>query len=343
MHHTVPLEEFSSGSITAAQCSIIQKPHDSDNRASDSLLSIVIQCGIVGTIHTCFLPLFPLQCASNVRDTHTKGVTALTGGIAQLAVSSRPEAMAAGQSSSSVYADLSVPLRYFMHPSMLLLEEEEEEHDDNRTPAEGRDGLLRRKSLLAPSINTTSNSSSAKLPPTGSRRTTTKATSSGGWEAPKTDKQGTLLDQPITFQKKIRSSGYGQVPQDSYERKKFIQQQEKLKKMNAEKAALKRSLSAPRQGRADTTSDSSNSSNSMLLQDKGAHIRQYPMDCGPVQVYQSDRDISVPVNSSSSSGCAIYNINYSPDGSWLGLATADSAVLTVRLPTNKHDGEGNFH
>ena len=299
-----------------------------------------------------------------MRDTHTKGVTAVTGGIAQLAVSSRPEAVAPGQSSSSagtassssksssVYTDLSIPLRYFMHPSMLLLEEEEHVGSTSATAAGGVGGLLRRKSLLTPSTNTTGNSSSTRLPPTGFRRTTTttaKATSSAGWEAPKKDKQGKLLDQPITFQKKIRSSGYGQVPQDSYERKKFIQQQEKLKKMNAEKAALKRSLSAPRQGRADTTSDNSNSSNSMLLQDKGAHIRQYPMDCGPVRVYQSDRDISVPVNSSSSSssssssGCAIYNINYSPDGSWLGLATADSAVLTVRLPTNKHDGEGNFH
>jgi hypothetical protein len=167
----------------------------------------------------------------------------------------------------------------------------------------------------------------------------------GTWETPKKSKQGKLLDQPITFQRNVKSSGYGQIPQDSFERKRFFQQQEKLKKQNAENATaartMQRSLSAPR-GRLGGSGGASDGGDAKPAAVGGPHIRHYPLDCAPIQYHQQDCDVVPCAGVTADGNAPVHNIAYSGDGALLGVATADSTVVTVRLPVNKYHGEGNF-
>lgn len=59
----------------------------------------------------------------------------------------------------------------------------------------------------------------------------------GSWEQPLRTAQGKLVDMPITFHTSIRSSGYGQVPQDSYSRMKL--QKEKKKRQDKKSSAIR--------------------------------------------------------------------------------------------------------
>jgi hypothetical protein len=229
-----------------------------------------------------------------------------------------------------VYSDPAVPLSFFMHPSMLSgASGEESPRSPGARPA--------RRSLLDSAEK--SPAGAAKPAATGIAASGRRAsTAAGAWETPKKDRQGKLVDQPITFQRSVKSSGYGQIPQDSFERKKFFQQQEKIKKQNAEKAAaartMQRSLSAPR-GRL-----SGDGGDAKPAAVGGPHIRHYPLDCGPIQQHQQDCDVVPCAGASADGNSPVYTIAYSGDGSLLGVATADSAVVTVRLPTNKFRGEG---
>jgi hypothetical protein len=252
--------------------------------------------------------------AVRVVDNGTRAVVGTTGG-------------------ESVYADPAVPLSYFMHPSMVL-------DRDDAEPSANSSQLRPRRSLLDAESRSAQPAAAKESPSVGPRRA---SSASGAWEAPKTDKQGKMVDQSITFQKKIRSSGYGQIPQDSFERKRYFQQQEKLKKQSAEKkaaavrATLQRSNSAPRAGAGEH--DDSDATYT-LPADRGAHIRHYPLNCGPVQTHLRDCDVTVCPSVSADASCPIYSIAYSSDGSLLGVASANSSVMTLRLPTNKYGGEG---
>jgi hypothetical protein len=228
-----------------------------------------------------------------------------------------------------VYSDPAVPLSFFMHPSMLSgTSGEESPRCPGARPA--------RRSLLDSAEK--SPAGAAKPSATGIAASVRRAsTAVGAWETPKKDRQGKLVDQPITFQRSVKSSGYGQIPQDSFERKKFFQQQEKIKKQNAEKAAaartMQRSLSTPRARLSGDGGDSKPAAAG------GPHIRHYPLDCGPIQQHQQDCDVVPCAGASADGNSPVYSIAYSGDGSLLGVATADSALVTVRLPTNKYHGE----
>jgi hypothetical protein len=232
----------------------------------------------------------------------------------------------------SVYGEPAVPLSYFMHPSMVT-DRDDTESSDNNSHSRPQKSLLDAEPRFA-------QPTTAKEAPVGPRRA---SSASGAWEAPKTDKQGKMVDQPITIQKRIKSSGYGQIPQDSFERKRYFQQQEKLKKQSAEKkaaavrATLQRSNSAPRAG---TGEHDDSDATYTLPADRGAHIRHYPLNCGPVQTHLRDCDVTVCPSVSADASCPIYSIAYSSDGSLLGVASANSSVMTLRLPTNKYGGEG---
>jgi hypothetical protein len=251
--------------------------------------------------------------AVRVVDSGTRAVVGITGG-------------------ESVYADPAVPLSYFMHPSMVA-DRDDTESSDNSPFSRPRRSLLDAEPRFA-------QPTTAKEAPVGPR---SASSASGAWETPKKDKQGKMVDQPITFQKKIKSSGYGQIPQDSFERKRYFQQQEKLKKQSAEKkaaavrATLQRSNSAPSAG---TGEHDDCDATYTLPADRGAHIRHYPLNCGPVQTHLRDCDVTVCPSISADASCPIYSIAYSSDGSLLGVASANSSVMTLRLPTNKYGGEG---
>jgi hypothetical protein len=236
-----------------------------------------------------------------------------------------------------VYSDPAVPLSFFMHPSMLSgASGDESPRSPGARPA--------RRSLLDSAEKSPAGAVKSG-PTTGTAAAGRRASSAAGtWETPKKDRQGKLLDQPITFQRSVKSSGYGQIPQDSFERKKFFQQQEKLKKKNAEKAAaarsMQRSLSAPR-GRLSASGGGDSDVKPAPV--GGPHIRHYPLDCAPIQHHQQDCEV-IPCTGATADGNApVHSIVYSGDGSLLGVATADSAVVTVRLPANKYRGEGDLH
>jgi hypothetical protein len=68
------------------------------------------------------------------------------------------------------------------------------------------------------------------------------------WEAPIIQKDGMIVNKPILFHNHIKSSGYGQVPNDLYERKKLLlaakkkkqlQQQQQKQKLQQQQQHLK--------------------------------------------------------------------------------------------------------
>lgn len=225
---------------------------------------------------------------------------------------------------NSVYEDPNIPLSFFLHPSMNRVDNDEAHLTDYQ------------RSLL----DTPQPKTNVEKPNSNAARRLSSAT--GSTLSVKKDKHGKIIDQPITFQSKIKSSGYGQIPQDSFERKRFFQQQEKLKKQNAEKrvSQLQRSLSAPRSGRkTEAGMDESNKKPSCAP--SGAHIRQYPMECGPVLQHMQICDITPIPALSVGTSCPVHHVAYTTDGGMLGVASGDAAVVTMRLPTHNYPAEGS--
>jgi len=139
----------------------------------------------------------------------------------------------------------------------------------------------------------------------------------GDWEVPLKDKNGRHIDQPVTFHSKIKSSGYGQVPQDSFLRKKL--QQQKLRM---------RSTSAPRNPSASSTSSGDSA--------KKNKITLYPLH-GTAVMKLHQPHLNFPPSKGSVQP-AVVSIAFSPDASQLAVASADSTLLAVKLPTS---GEAN--
>lgn len=127
------------------------------------------------------------------------------------------------------------------------------------------------------------------------------------------DRSGKLVDQPVTFHTRIKSSGYGQVPQDAFARKKFIQ------------AKAMRSSSAPRRTHPASV-------------EKKNRIPTYPIVDSWIRTLQPRHEF--PTAPSDAQLPAIFNISYSGDGLQLAVASADSAVLSIKLPVPSHAGEG---
>lgn len=115
-----------------------------------------------------------------------------------------------------------------------------------------------------PALGLTKRSVSSSKGPSHSR---------GDWEAPRRNSQGHVVDQPVTFHKNIRSSGYGQQIA-AKQASKFGGTTKKL-------TSTMRSSSAPRMNRAGDAKSSNNS---------GHRIRMYPMDCGFMDTYQAHLD-----------------------------------------------------
>ena len=248
---------------------------------------------------------------------------------------------------SSVYEDESIPLSYFLHSSM---RPNNSDYDD----ADSSTSTTQRSILFDPPTNPNNNISNVhKSNPTSRARATSATTApTNSWEVPKKDKTGKLVDQPITFQRRIKSSGYGQIPQDLYEKKKYFQQQDALKKQRAAAQVLQRSLSANSSGWKNSTNGNNSSSMEGIT---GPRIRQYPLECAAMSVHQPSNDITpcctvistndVGAQTSGSrainaSAYPIHHISYSGDGSLLGVSSADCAVVVVKLPVTKYGTEG---
>ena len=156
---------------------------------------------------------------------------------------------------------------------------------------------------------------------------------------------GKYVDQPVTFHSRIKSSGYGEKPLDAFAKKR--------KEEANKKAAAARSASAPRGGARVVASGHSSGSaqssrprphagiaGSVPLLPTGPRTRRYPTDCGVMTMHQPHNDFPPHVTGVSVTNSPIYNICFNEDASMLGIATADTAVLTARLPVGRSNGEG---
>lgn len=180
--------------------------------------------------------------------------------------------------------------------------------------------------------------------------------SKGSWESPSKDKQGKIQDLPVTFHSRIKSSGYGQTPQDSYAKKKANVQklQQKLNK-TLEKEKLARSMSAPRTTAIRVADNSGGPSSAaqrpalsrektknelLLLRTTkgpivGARIRSYPTDCQPMTLHQNHNQFSL--------GVPIQKVTFNEDASLMGFVASDASVSVLKMPVNRNKGDGFFY
>lgn len=147
-----------------------------------------------------------------------------------------------------------------------------------------------------------------------------KSRSRGDWEAPRRNSAGQIVDQPVTFHKNIRSSGYGQNSKQPPRRYSGV----------ASKVANGsgvRSTSAPRMASAQSK-----------LPAGGHKIRMYPMDCEMMNLYQAHLDyperVSEKANGAMSVNSPIYHMDFCADGSRLALACHNHTIVTLKLPKN---------
>lgn len=130
------------------------------------------------------------------------------------------------------------------------------------TSTAGTNSNMRRKSL---SSNHSTTSSTRTMNSSNRGR--------GDWEAPRKDTTtGRLVDLPVTFHTKIKSSGYGQ------ETDPWVLKQ--LQKKKQKQQLQQRSMSAPR-GRATASSSSATGQTS----NKGSRLRQYPLQAAPCSAH----------------------------------------------------------
>lgn len=174
------------------------------------------------------------------------------------------------------------------------------------------------RSIAHSTSNSTKGSKSSSTQ--GARRSTY---SRGDWEKPLKDKNGKLQDQPILFHNRVKSSGYGQSVRDST--------------LGATKGAStllqrSRSLSAPRSGPANHVRRNKDST---IASSKtgGTRLRVYPIDSVPPSLLQQESSLkNLP---------PIQYISFNGEANLLGIATADSSVLTAKVPTSRYTNEGS--
>lgn len=125
------------------------------------------------------------------------------------------------------------------------------------------------KSLLLFDIN------KLAKPPVDPRANMKKSSSfRNDWEAPRKNSKGQLLDLPVVFNSKTKSSGYGQFAQDPFERK--LQAKRKAMMAQSSSKSNSRATSAPRMRSKSISGGGYNPT------PKGKRIRNYPMDCQPI-------------------------------------------------------------
>jgi hypothetical protein len=159
-------------------------------------------------------------------------------------------------------------------------------------------------------------------PQTSRSKTPTKVQIRGNWERPVRSNKGEIIDQPVTFHSRIKSSGYGvaDVSGNRWKQKKQI---------NATSSSSSyRSKSAPRNHHSGTTDRTTIAS----------RLRMYPRDCGPLIQIQEYNNYPPPV--SNIHQVPIMKLNFSGDGTMIGVVSAGNDVGTLRTPLGKYKGDG---
>ena len=130
------------------------------------------------------------------------------------------------------------------------------------------------------------------------------AFNSSDWSKPGKDKNGKLVNRPVTFHTRIKSSGYG-AP-SSHDVWKAKQEKSKLERLR-------------RQSKSDSTSENDKGGGG------GKRLRMYPVDQYPP---------TVPSTSTLKIASAIRGISYAEDATSLGVVTSeDTAVFIAKLPS----------
>ena len=137
----------------------------------------------------------------------------------------------------------------------------------------------------------------------------------GAWDKPAFDKtSGKVLDLPVTFTTKIKSSGYGQTPTS-----------------NKRNSRSSRSRTSIKGGRRGSTGDT-------YGHGSGERILSYPIDCGLLVNYQEHNTFTPKANNQN---LPISNVEFAASASHLALTTssAETAVSQIKLPVGRYKGE----
>jgi len=151
------------------------------------------------------------------------------------------------------------------------------------------------------------------------------------WETPGKDKSGKILNQPVTFHARIKSSGYGQSPQGALEK---LEKKRKDKNLalarERQKDTLSRSVTAPARNRGAATASAGTSS--------APRLRRYPTECAAITVHQAHNEFTA-----ASMAGPLHRVTFNGDGSAFGVATSDSTVSVLKAPISRYGGDGSFY
>ena len=207
------------------------------------------------------------------------------------------EVIHSGRERRSLYSDLSIPISFFlvegMHPP---------EHDSILTREKEGKNIISQASLSSKTENTKTQTL-GQIP---------VAKVKGSWETPMKDKTGKLVNQPVTFQPTLRSSGYGnqnQISEKCFDSSGRRKSSSLLIKSNSDSTMKKSSTST-----TSTTgiknisgSNSNSSSSSSSSAGPGPRLRIYPRDCNPMTLRQDKNDYPLKGTAPLS---PIYDITY---------------------------------
>lgn len=148
------------------------------------------------------------------------------------------------------------------------------------------------------------------------------------------DKMGIIVDQPVTFHRKIKSSGYGLVPNDSFCRMKLRKENMMKKQQILEKK--ERDSRKMRSGEDELSSKKVRD----IIKQKGplvgSHIMKYPLDCShPTEFEYSMSFHTDPSHKTKDNKMPIYQIVFHPSGSSIAMRSTEKSLSSIRLSSSR--------
>eukprot|EP00899_Mesostigma_viride_P012932 jgi/Mesvir1/2163/Mv16675-RA.2 len=140
---------------------------------------------------------------------------------------------------------------------------------------------------------------------------------------------GSLVDKPVTFHTRIKSSGYGSSPARLPSRS-GPDASGSARARPTPPRSQSASISGPPSGRRSAGGAKPGAAKNSIL------CKQYPVTCGPLVEYQAKHSMgNAPLH-----GGPIMRLAFSEDGCRLATASADKTARVMRLPVAKYGGEG---
>jgi len=171
-----------------------------------------------------------------------------------------------------------------------------------------------------------------------SAKSTSPSKNPNTWETPQKDKKsGKILNQPVTFHSRIKSSGYGQSPQGALEKMEKKRKEKNLAiARERQKETLSRSVTAPARSGASASTGGTAGANAAAS--NVPRLRRYPVDCAAITVHQAHNQFTA-----ASMAGPLHRVSFNGDGSLFGVATSDSTVSTLKAPISRFGGDGTFY